>query len=144
MSCHCDHGWICEQHPLCEWPHSDDCDGLGMQCPNPECPWWAEDPPHARLMNFTFVSNHPEITTMAPPDVDAIKTMLVVLDHTLTTLDKASAAATQLIAAQTSGKPLPPAALQHYRREFLELRRHRMRMQELIAKWWTLVEGNHP
>lgn len=90
-----------------------------------------------------FTSNHLEITTMAPPDVGAIKTMLVVLEHTLTTLDKASAAATQLIQAQTSAKPLPPGALQHYRQEFAELRRHRARMQQLIAKWWTLVEDGH-
>ena len=91
-------------------------------------------------MDVTFASTHPEIKTTPTPDVNAIKTMLVVLEPTLTTLDKASAAATQLINAQTSGKPLSPATLQHYRQEFANLTEHREKMRKLIAKWWTLVE----
>jgi hypothetical protein len=66
--------------------------------------------------------------------------MLVVLEHTLTTLDKTSATAMQLINAHASGKPLPPAALQHYRQEFADLLKHRAKMRELIDRWWKLVE----
>ena len=81
---------------------------------------------------------------MPSPDVDVIKGMAQALEHTLTTLDKASATATQLISAQTSGKPLSAATLEHYRREFENLTQHRERMRELIGKWWTLVEGERP
>jgi hypothetical protein len=66
--------------------------------------------------------------------------MLVVLEHTLSTLDKARAAVTKLIHAQPSGKPLPPATLEHYQKEFEDLRHHGERMRELIARWWKLVE----
>jgi Phage integrase family len=45
----CKDGWICEEHPDKPWPH-DDCAGPGVQCPNPECPWWKGDPP----ANLTF------------------------------------------------------------------------------------------
>jgi len=57
---------------------------------------------------------------MPTPDVETIKMMLVILEHTLTTLDKASAAATVLISAQQSGKPLSAATLLHYERHFQE------------------------
>jgi hypothetical protein len=73
-----------------------------------------------------------------------IKSMLVVLEHTLTTLDKASAAATQLIAAQLSEKPLSVPTLRHYEREFQNLTEHRERMRDIIGKWWTLVEDKRP
>ena len=46
MHCHCASGWICEQHPDQPWPHAD-CDGPGMQCRNPECPWWQGPEPAA-------------------------------------------------------------------------------------------------
>ena len=46
MSCHCAQGWICEEHPDLPWPH-DDCAGPGMQCSNPDCPWWAGPKPPA-------------------------------------------------------------------------------------------------
>jgi hypothetical protein len=35
-SCHCDDGWICEQHHEKPWPH-DGCGGPGMLCQDPEC-----------------------------------------------------------------------------------------------------------
>jgi predicted Zn-dependent protease len=73
-----------------------------------------------------------------------IKSMLVVLEHTLTTLDKASAAATQLIAAQLSEKPLSVPTLRHYEREFQNLTENRERMRDIIGKWWTLVEDKRP
>ena len=81
---------------------------------------------------------------MRTPAVDAIKTMLVVLEHTLTTLDKASAAAKQLIAAQLPGKPLSVPTLRHYEREFQNLTEHRERMREIIGQWWTIVEDERP
>lgn len=50
-TCHCDHGWCCEEHADRPYPH-DGCAGPRKQCPNPECLWWADDPPlaleHAR------------------------------------------------------------------------------------------------
>ena len=73
-----------------------------------------------------------------------IKSMLVVLEHTLTTLDMASAAATQLIAAQLSEKPLSVPTLRHYEREFQNLTENRERMRDIIGKWWTLVEDKRP
>jgi len=73
-----------------------------------------------------------------------IKSMLVVLEHTLTTLDKASAAATQLIAAQLSEKPMSVPTLRHYEREFQNLTENRERMRDIIGKWWTLVEDKRP
>jgi hypothetical protein len=51
--------------------------------------------------------------------------MLQGLEHTLSALDAASAAATQLITAQRSGKPLSPATLTHYEQQFAALRRVR-------------------
>jgi hypothetical protein len=30
------HGWLCEQHPHCYWPH-DDCMGPGIPCDAPGC-----------------------------------------------------------------------------------------------------------
>ena len=30
---HCDHGWVCEEHPDKPWPSGCDC-GAGMPCPN--------------------------------------------------------------------------------------------------------------
>jgi hypothetical protein len=46
MSCYCAEGWICEAHPERPWPH-DDCSGPGMQCLNPDCPWWRGPRPAA-------------------------------------------------------------------------------------------------
>lgn len=117
--CRCAGGWICSAHSDQAWPH---CGARGAQCLNPECPWWTEN----------------------PPNVDTIKTMLVVLEHTLTTLDKASAAATQLIRAQTSRTPLSPATVQRYQKEFEELTAHRKRMRELVDRWWKLVNTDPP
>ena len=39
QTCHCEQGWICEEHPDQPYPH-DSCSGPGTQCDNPECPWW--------------------------------------------------------------------------------------------------------
>jgi hypothetical protein len=49
---------------------------------------------------------------MANDEDDTIKGMLQALEHTLEALDRASAAATQLIEAQKSGKPLSPKTLE--------------------------------
>lgn len=62
---------------------------------------------------------------MASIESDALKGMLQGLEHTLSALDAASAAATQLITAQRSGKPLSPATLTHYEQQFAALRRVR-------------------
>ena len=51
--CHCHQGWICEAHPDGPWPHTDPddparrCPGPGMQCINPDCPWWQGSSPAA-------------------------------------------------------------------------------------------------
>jgi hypothetical protein len=45
-TCHCDQGWICEEHPDRPWPH-DECSGPGTQCHNPECSWWQGENPKA-------------------------------------------------------------------------------------------------
>jgi hypothetical protein len=37
--CSCDRGFVCEGHPDQPDGH-DGCRAAGMQCPNPECPWW--------------------------------------------------------------------------------------------------------
>ena len=57
----CKDGWICEEHPIELWPH-DDCAGPGMQCPNPECPWWKGDPPPARQLDVVYASTSQEPT----------------------------------------------------------------------------------
>jgi hypothetical protein len=44
--CHCDEGWVCEAHPDQPLGH-DDCGGAGMQCTNPDCPWWKGAAPAA-------------------------------------------------------------------------------------------------
>ena len=46
MTCHCVEGWICEAHPDRGWPH-EDCLGPGMNCRNPDCPWWIGTKPAA-------------------------------------------------------------------------------------------------
>jgi DNA-directed RNA polymerase subunit RPC12/RpoP len=39
MTCgKCTNGWICEAHPDRAWPH-DDCEGPGMPCDVPTCPY---------------------------------------------------------------------------------------------------------
>jgi hypothetical protein len=53
-SCHCERGWICEQHPGTCWPH-DTCAGPGMQCENPACPSWADSPPEATRLDQSFI-----------------------------------------------------------------------------------------
>ena len=45
--------WICEAHPDQPWPHDDQtapkgtCPGPGMQCNDPDCPWWQGASPAA-------------------------------------------------------------------------------------------------
>jgi hypothetical protein len=46
VDCHCDHGWICEEHPSTPYPHAD-CSGPGQQCNNPDCPYWQGEHPKA-------------------------------------------------------------------------------------------------
>ena len=58
---------------------------------------------------------------MASIEEDVLKGMLQSLEHTSSALDAASAAATQLITAQRSGKPLSRAALTHYEQQFQTL-----------------------
>lgn len=55
-------------------------------------------------------------------------------------LDAASAACTQILAAQRSGKPLAPTVLSHYEQQFQSLTEHREGMRTIIGQWWTLVE----
>jgi hypothetical protein len=46
MECHCFKGWICEEHPDEPWLHDAACDGDGVPCTDPDCPWWdGVDPP---------------------------------------------------------------------------------------------------
>jgi hypothetical protein len=35
-ACHCDRGWICEEHRRQPWPH-EQCPGPGIECLNPRC-----------------------------------------------------------------------------------------------------------
>jgi hypothetical protein len=77
---------------------------------------------------------------MSSIDADAVKAILQSLEHTLSALDAASVAATQLIAAQRSGKPLSPATLTHYDQQFAALTTQREHMRTVIARWWTLLE----
>ena len=44
--CHCDQGWICEEHPEKPWPH-ETCAGPGTRCSNPDCVWWKGAAPAA-------------------------------------------------------------------------------------------------
>jgi hypothetical protein len=62
MTCHCDRGWVCEDHPDRPKGH-DGCDGAGSQCPNPQCPWWADNPPRARQLDRTLASTRDETYT---------------------------------------------------------------------------------
>ena len=71
------------------------------------------------------------IASMPPPDFDAIESMLVVLENTLAALDNVSAAARQLVNAETSGKPLSAAALEHYEQDFRNLAQHRERLRDI-------------
>ena len=34
----CFEGWVCERHPNQPWPH-DECEGPGVPCTNPVCPY---------------------------------------------------------------------------------------------------------
>jgi hypothetical protein len=77
---------------------------------------------------------------MASGDEETIKGMLQALEHTLEALDRASAAATQLIEAQKSGKPLSPKTLDYYTEQFATLTKQREHMRTVIARWWTLIE----
>jgi hypothetical protein len=51
---------------------------------------------------------------MASDEADTVKGLLQGLEHALEALDRASAAATQLIEAQKTGKPLGPKTLEYY------------------------------
>lgn len=77
---------------------------------------------------------------MSTPDRDALKGMPQSMEHMLNTLDAASVAATQLIAAQKSGKPLSDRTLAHYTQQFQTLSEQRARFREVIAQWWTMLE----
>jgi hypothetical protein len=46
MTCHCDRGWVCEEHETEPHRHNG-CTSAGMQCSNPQCRWWAIDSPLA-------------------------------------------------------------------------------------------------
>jgi hypothetical protein len=46
MTCFCDRGFVCEEHPDQPDGH-DGCRAEGMRCPNPDCPWWQGDAPAA-------------------------------------------------------------------------------------------------
>lgn len=50
MTCRCTEGWVCEKHPDQPMSH-DDCDGAGMRCPNPDCPWWRGPRPAALVFD---------------------------------------------------------------------------------------------
>jgi hypothetical protein len=76
----------------------------------------------------------------ASNEADTIKGMLQALEHTLEALDRASAAATQLIEAQKSGKPLSLKTLDYYTEQFATLTKQREHMRTMIARWWTMVE----
>ena len=80
---------------------------------------------------------------MASIEADAVKGILQSLEHTLSALDAASAAATRLIEAQRSGKPLSPKTPEHYTEQFAALTKQRDNMRSVIAKWWTLLEEKH-
>jgi len=45
MRCHCDQGWVCEDH--LDLPLEHGCGGVGRKCDNPECPWWKGPRPAA-------------------------------------------------------------------------------------------------
>jgi chromosome segregation ATPase len=112
-----------------------------MQCRNPECPFWADDPPLARKMDVVYASvDHEEQISMASNEADTIKGMLQGLEHTLSALDAASAAATQLIEAQRSGKPALTEDARPLHRQFAALTKQREHMRTVIARWWTLLE----
>ena len=78
---------------------------------------------------------------MASIEADALKGMLQSLEHTLSALDAPSAAATQLITAQRSGKPLSPSTLTHYEQQFAALTTQREHMRTVIGRWWALLEA---
>ena len=62
---HCDCGWTCEEHEGQPRGH-DGCTGAGEQCPNPNCPWWKDDPPRAleqwRKLDVVYASTSQEPT----------------------------------------------------------------------------------
>ena len=60
LLCRCEQGWICEEHPDQRYPH-DNCSGPGMQCDNPDCLWWKDDPSRARRLDVVYAS-----TSQAP------------------------------------------------------------------------------
>jgi hypothetical protein len=60
QTCHCEQGWICEEHPDQRYSH-DNCSGPGMKCDNPRCPFWNGDPPRARQLDVVFA-----LTSQAP------------------------------------------------------------------------------
>lgn len=39
LTCRCDGGYVCEEHPD-EWPGHDGCDFPPRDCMDPRCPWW--------------------------------------------------------------------------------------------------------
>jgi hypothetical protein len=78
---------------------------------------------------------------MASPETDTIKGLLQALESTMDDVDKLSALAGQLLAAQRDNKPLSPTTLRYYGEKLEELSKQRAHMRTLIAKWWTLVEG---
>jgi hypothetical protein len=45
-SCHCDRGFVCEEHPNLPADH-DGCRSEGVRCANPGCPWWKGEHPAA-------------------------------------------------------------------------------------------------
>lgn len=53
--CHCDEGWVCEEHPDQPFPH-DDCSGPGVACTvvNPACPYWQGEHPLALDPSVAF------------------------------------------------------------------------------------------
>ena len=40
-ACHCDRGWVCEEHSRQPWPH-DRCHGPGRECMNVRCQYGKE------------------------------------------------------------------------------------------------------
>jgi len=79
---------------------------------------------------------------MADTDRD-VRHLLQVVEHLLDDVDKVAGLARHLLNTAQSGKPLSPAASDHYEQELSGLTTQRERMREIIAQWWTLIEKGH-
>lgn len=72
---------------------------------------------------------------------DVIAGLLQTLEHMNEAVDRVSVLAGQLVNAQKTGKPLSPQTLAYYEEQLAELDRQRGHMKDVIARWWSTLEG---